>query len=249
MKAIAVIYYVILAGYIVDFMMLVTGMTALGEDLTIPFTLLTLIGIIASCYLIQLFGAWFGIGIIIGIIALVLGIDTILQWLIEEPLFSHNFSSDFWLTSLLHKTSEVSIWLFIAAVSYALGLTNSRTLQPLIASFVAIVFYVLVVPIVYDTVTFTENNAKGLLYENVKVVTFVWLILAFVIDLILLQLQHFRRVYYSKSCTRRMLILFYGLMVLIISMCAISGLWLTSIVATILIVATLTLLLVKEDIA
>lgn len=249
MTAIAVIYYVILAGYIIDFIMLISGMTALGKDLTIPFTLLTLIGIIASFYLIQLFGIRFGSGIIIGIIGVVLGVDALLQWLIAEPLFSHTFATDNWFIAVLHKTSEVSIWLFITAVSYALGLTNSRTLQPLIASFVAIVFYVLVVPIVYDTATFTENNAKGLLYENVKVVTFVWLGLAFTFDLLLWKLERFHDICYSTICTRRMLLLFYGLMVFIISICAIFGLWLTSIVASILIVATLTLLLVKEDVS
>jgi hypothetical protein len=233
----------------IDFCLLLTGMTALGKDLTIPFTLLTLIGVIASCYLVQLFGWRIGSAVVIGIISVVLIVDYMMQLWIGETLFSHQFDTQRWFVALLHKTSELSIWLFIVAVTYALGFTNSRTLQPLIASFIAIVFYVLVVPLVYDTQAFMESNAAGFLYENVKVVTFFWLILAFVIDLILLQVEHFRSVHYSKICTRRMLVLFYGLMALIISMCAFSGLWLTSFIATILIVATLTLLLVKEDMA
>lgn len=249
MKLIAVIYYLILIGYLIDFGLLLAGMTALGKDLTIPFTLLTFIGIIAVCYLLQLFGWRIGIVVVITIITLVLIVDYMMQLWLGEPLFSHQFEAQHWFVSLLHKISELSIWLFIVAVTYALGFTNSRTLQPLIASFIAIVFYVLVVPLVYDTKAFMASNAAGLLYENVKVVTFVWLILAFVIDLLLLQVERFCNISYSKICTRRMLVLFYGLMALIISMCAFSGLLLTSVIATILIVATLTLLLVKEDMA
>lgn len=249
MKLIAVIYYVILIGYIIDFCLLLSRMTALGEDLTIPFTLLTLIGIMASCYLMQLFGWRIGSVVVIGIMMIVLVIDHVMQTWVGEPLFSHQLHEKNAFVIFLRRASEVSIWLFIAAVTYALGLTNSRTLQPLIASFIAIVFYVLVVPLVYDTKAFMANNEAGFLYENVKTITFVWLVLAFLIDLLLLQIERFRDVYYPKIYTRRMLILFYGLMALIISICALSGLWLTSLIATILIVATLTLLLVKEDVA
>lgn len=248
MKTIAIVYYLILLGYIVDFLLLLFDVTTLGQDLLIPFVLLTLMGIIACCYFIDMFRLKIGIAVIALIISLVLLAEKLTELLIHEAFFIQTVQSDSLIVTIFGVTSKLSIWLILFAVSYALGFTNSRTIQPLIASFVAVVFYILVVPLVYDSKQFLINNHTGLLYENVWPVTFIWLGLAFGIDLLLLQIERSKGIIYSKSCTRKILVLFYGLMALIISICALGGLWLTSIIATILIIATTTLLLVKEDV-
>ncbi|RUS57364.1 hypothetical protein QI30_07235 [Kurthia sp. 3B1D] len=247
MKIIAIVYYLILAGYVVDFLLLLFDVTTVGHDLLIPFVLLTFMGIIACCYFIEMFRLKIGITVIVLIISLVLLAEKLTQMILHEAFFIQTFHSDSLIVSMLAVTSKLSIWLFLFAVSYALGFTNSRTIQPLIASFVAVVFYILVVPLVYDSQQFLMNNTTGLLYENVWPVTFVWLGLAFGIDLLLLQIERGMGIIYSKKCTRKILLLFYSLMALIISICALAGLWFTSIIATILIIATTTLLLVKED--
>jgi len=247
LKIIAIVYYFILLGYSIDFFLLLFGVTAIGQDLIIPFILLTLMGVIACCYFIQLFRLRRGIMIILTIISIILITEQLTHYALNKTFFILTWQPDSILLLVLNWTTKYSIWLFIFAVSYALGFRNSRTLQPLIASFVAIVFYVLVIPLVYDPVQFMAHNNAGLLYENAWPITFIWLAVAFIIDLILLQLEVGYEVVYSKICTRKILILFYSLMALIISICALAGLWLTSIVAAILIIATTTLLLEKED--
>lgn len=231
----------------VDFLLLLFDVTTVGQDLLIPFLLLILMGMIACCYFIEMFRWKIGIAVIVLIISIVLLAEKLTHLLLHEAFFIQTFQTNSLLVSTLTVTSKLSIWLFLFAVNYALGFTNSRTIQPLIASFVAVVFYILVVPLVYDSQQFLMNNTTGLLYENVWPVTFVWLGLAFGIDLLLLQIERGKGIIYSKNCTRKILLLFYGLMALIISVCALAGLWFTSIIATILIIATTTLLLVKED--